>query len=160
MAGRPWVAVHARGSDKIYESPELHQTNSAYWGFVDRIVELNPSIGIFLLTDSIDLHEAYRQRYGDRLVATTALRTSTDVGIHLQGHSGYDLGVEVIVDVLLATRCNYFVGNKESNVSMAISSMKRWPDNFSFLLGQKNIRGDNWFLHKDHERGALQTLFM
>lgn len=160
MAGRPWVAVHARGSDKIHESPELHQTNSAYWGFVDRIVELNPSIGIFLLTDSIDLHEAYRQRYGDKLVTTPALRSSTDVGVHLQGHSGYDLGAEVMVDVLLAIRCNYFVGNKESNVSLAISSMKRWPTNFSFLLGQKSVRDDNWFLHKGHKCDVPQTTLM
>jgi hypothetical protein len=162
MSGRPWVAVHARGSDKVYESPELNQTNSAYWGFVDRIIELNPSIGVFLLTDSIDLHEAYKNRYGDRLVTTSALRSNTDVGIHLQGHSGYELGAEVMIDVLLAIRCDYFVGNKESNVSLAISSIKRWPKNFSFLLGTKNVRNANWFLHKGHKstnskRGVIQA---
>ena len=40
MAGRPWVAVHIRGSDKVNESPGLHKTNQEYVGFVDRIVEL------------------------------------------------------------------------------------------------------------------------
>jgi hypothetical protein len=157
MSGRPWVAVHARGSDKVYESPELNQTNSAYWGFVDRIIELNPSIGVFLLTDSIDLHDAYKNRYGDRLVTTSALRSNTDVGIHLQGHSGYELGAEVMIDVLLAIRCDYFVGNKESNVSLAISSIKRWPKNFSFLLGTKNVRNANWFLHKGHKSTNSKT---
>jgi protein O-GlcNAc transferase len=152
MSGKPWVAVHARGSDKIHESPELHRINHDYWGFVDRIVELNPSIGVFLLTDSNTLHDAYKNRYGEKLVVTPALRTSKDIGVHLQGYGGYDLGVEVLVDVLLAIRCNYFVGNKESNVSLAITSMKKWPDAFSVLLGNQSVRGGNLFLHKGHTK--------
>ncbi|MBS1161974.1 MAG: putative O-linked N-acetylglucosamine transferase, family [Proteobacteria bacterium] len=152
MAGRHWVAVHVRGSDKVHESPELHQTNLQYFGFVDRIVELNPQIGVFLLTDSLEVHDAYRARYGDRLVATPALRTDSNVGIHLQGHAGYAVGEEVMVDVLLATRGSYFIGNKESNVSLAIASLKRWPANFMFLLGEKSGRSENWFLYRGHSR--------
>lgn len=150
MAGRPWVAVHVRGSDKVFESPELHQTNLQYFGFVDRIIELNPGIGVFLLTDAVDVHETYKARYGDRLVTTPALRTGSNVGIHLQGHPGYAVGEEVMLDVLLATKCDYFLGNKESNVSLAIASLKAWPANFIFMIGQKSARADNWFLHRGH----------
>ena len=152
MAGRHWVSVHVRGSDKVHESPELHRTNLQYFGFVDRIVELNPEIGVFLLTDSIEVHESYKARYGDRLVTTPALRTDTNVGIHLQGHDGYAVGEEVMIDVLLAIRGSYFIGNKESNVSLAISSLKRWPPNFAFLLGDKSGRSENWFLYRGHTR--------
>jgi len=150
MIGRPWVAIHVRGSDKIFESADLDSTNRQYLPFVDRIIELNPGIGIFLLTDSSPILDQYIARYGKRVLSIPALRTDSNIGLHLQGHSGYMLGEQVLVDVLLAIKCDYFIGNQESNVSLAISSMKRWPPNFIFLLGQHNVRADNWFLHKEH----------
>lgn len=148
MAGRRWAAVHVRGSDKIYESAGLHQTNLKYFGFVDRIVELNPEIGIFLLTDSVDVHAAFSARYAGRLVATPALRSADSTGVHMQGHSGRVVADEVLLDALLATRCDYFVGNQESNVSLAIASLKRWPRGFLAMLGDKNGRAENLFLHR------------
>lgn len=148
MRGRNWVAVHMRGSDKIYESAGLHQTNSRYFDFVDRIVELNPGIGIFLLTDSVSIHTEFSARHADRLVTTTALRSASNTGVHMQGHSGRTVGEEVLVDVLLASRCDYFIGNQESNVSMAIASLKPWPTGLLIMLGDKNCRAENLFLHR------------
>ena len=148
LAGRNWVAVHVRGSDKIHESAGLHQTNQRYVGFVDRIIELNPAIGVFLLTDSVDVHAQFSQRYAGRLVTTPALRSASSTGVHMQGHSGRTLGEEVLLDALLAARCDYFVGNQESNVSLAIASLKRWPPGLLILLGDKNCRSENLFLHK------------
>jgi glycosyltransferase involved in cell wall biosynthesis len=148
LAGRPWVAVHARGSDKVHESAGLQQTNSRYFGFIDRIVELNPDIGVFLLTDSAALHAEFQKRYGERLATTAALRSTSDTGVHMQGHSGLRVGTEVLVDALLASRCDYFIGNQESNVSLAISSMKDWAKGLIFMLGDFNFRAENTFLHK------------
>lgn len=148
MVGRHWVAAHVRGSDKVLESAGLDQTNQRYLGFVDRIIELNPGIGVFLLTDSVDIHRQYLERYGARLLATPALRSDSAVGVHTQGHDGRTVGTEVLVDALLAARCDYFIGNQESNVSQAISSMKRWPRGFSALVGNRNVRFENMFLHR------------
>jgi glycosyltransferase involved in cell wall biosynthesis len=148
MAGHHWVAVHVRGSDKIHESAGLHQTNLRYFGFVDRVIELNPGIGVFLLTDSVDVHAEFGQRYGDRLVTTPALRTAGTTGVHMQGHAGRTVGEEVLVDALLAARCDYFIGNQESNVSLAIASLKRWPQGLLAMLGDKNGRSENLFLHR------------
>lgn len=148
MRGRPWVAVHVRGSDKIHESPRLAQTNANYFAFVDKIVELNPSIGVFLLTDSVPMIDEFARRYGDRLLCTQASRSASNVGVHMSGHDGVAIGDEVLIDALLATHCSYFVGNQESNVSLAIASMKDWPKGFMFLLGEKNIRSENLFLHQ------------
>jgi len=148
MAGRNWVAVHIRGSDKIHESAGLHQTNLRYLDFIDRVIELNPHIGVFLLTDSVDIHTQFSARYADRLVTTPALRSATATGVHMQGHSGRAVGDEVLLDALLAARCDYFVGNQESNVSMAISSLKRWPQGLLVLLGDKNCRSENLYLHR------------
>lgn len=148
MRGRPWVAVHVRGADKIHESPRLAQTNATYFGFVDRIVELNPAIGIFLLTDSAPIIEEFAKHYGERLLCTEAIRSASNIGVHMSGHNGVAVGEEVLIDALLATKCDYFVGNQESNVSLAIASLRDWPQGFIFLLGEKNIRGENLFLHQ------------
>jgi hypothetical protein len=67
------------------------------------------------------------------------------VGIHLSGHDGITIGEEVMLDALLALKCNYFVGNQESNVSLAIASMHNWPQGFMFLLGEKNNRSESRF---------------
>lgn len=154
MASRNWISVHVRGSDKIVESPDLHRTNQQYQAYIERILELNPGIGIFLLTDSVEVLEFYRTCYGERLLTTSALRTKGNVGIHLQGHDGYGIGQEVLIDVLLAVRGDYFIGNQESNVSLAISSLKHWSPGFIFMLGQESGRGENWFLHRGHRPEA------
>jgi len=149
MQGRPWVAVHMRGSDKVAESPHLAETNAAYAPYVKRIVELNPDIGIFLLTDSQHILQEFTSTYGERVLSTSASRSASSTGIHMSGGDGHSLGDEVVLDAYLAARCDYFVGNVESNVSVAIASLKAWPVGFSFLLGQKNVRGKNVFLHRN-----------
>jgi predicted O-linked N-acetylglucosamine transferase (SPINDLY family) len=149
MQGRPWVAVHMRGSDKVAESPHLAQTNAAYAPYVKRIVELNPEIGVFLLTDSQLILDEFKASYGERVLSTSASRSATSTGVHMSGGDGHSLGDEVVLDAYLAARCDYFVGNVESNVSVAIASLKSWPNGFSFLLGQKNVRGKNVFLHRN-----------
>jgi protein O-GlcNAc transferase len=148
MLGRPWVGVHVRGADKIHESPDLARTNADYFRFIDRIIELNPTIGVFLLTDYLPAMDEFKRRYGNRLLFTHAVRTASDIGVHLSGHDGIAIGGEVLVDALLALKCDYFVGNQESNTSLGIASMRSWPPGFMFLLGEKNIRGENLFLHQ------------
>lgn len=148
MQRRPWVAIHIRGSDKIHESPNLAKIKAHCLVFIDRIVELNPTIGIFLLTDSSTVMEELIQHYGERILCTKATRVAGNVGVHLSGHDGIVIGKEVLVDTLLAIKCDYFIGNKESCVSFAISSMRYWPQGFMFLLGGEGSgRGENLFLH-------------
>jgi glycosyltransferase involved in cell wall biosynthesis len=147
MQGRAWVAVHARGSDKALESLGLAEINLSYFGFVDRILQLNPGIGVFLLTDSVDIHATYAERYGQQLLTTPVLRSENAVGVHYQEHSGLQLGTEVLTDALLAVQCNYFVGNGESNVSLAISNLKPWSAGMLAMLGIPNFRGEGTMLY-------------
>ena len=148
MAGKPWVAVHVRGSDKSYESIHLAQTSARYFRFVDMIVELNPTIGVFVLSDSVLVIEEYKMRYGNRLVCTDVTRSASNVGVHhMSDQDGIKIGEEVLLDTLLAVKCNYFIGNQESNVSLAISSMRNWPKGRIFLIGEGSCRSENLFLH-------------
>lgn len=137
MANRNWIAVHMRGSDKIHESPGLQQTNTHYFGFIDRMLALNPGIGIFLMTDATPILEQFQSTYGERVIYTASERTASNVGVHLSTHDGHKAGQEVLIDVLIALKCDYFIGNKESNVSLAIANMKHWPEGLGFVLGNE-----------------------
>jgi hypothetical protein len=158
MNGRNWVGVHIRGSDKVLEAPEIAKTNASYVGFIDRAIQLNPTIGIFLLTDSSVVMDEFMMRYKDRLLSTQATRDSSDIGVHNSGLDGVVIGEEVLVDALLALKCDYFIGNKESNVSLAISSMRNWPQGYVFLLGSGNVRGENIFLHQKQVSSPFEDL--
>ena len=154
MAGRPWVGVHVRGSDKCnemeFECEQLDRIN-AFNAFnyecIDRIIELNPGIGVFLLTDSETVLKEYRMRYGDKLLFTEATRSASNVGVHFMNDlDGIKIGEEVLLDSLLAAKCDYFVGNLSSNVSLAIQSMRNWPIGLVKLIGN-NARKESLYLH-------------
>lgn len=147
MQGRNWVGVHLRGTDKINESPHLMETNASYAPYLQRILELNPDIGIFLLTDSEQMFKTLTKEHGDRVLTTSAVRSSTTTGVHMSGGDAHNLGDDVLIDALLATRCDYFIGNVESNVSLAIASLKNWPAGYIFMLGKESVRGRNKALH-------------
>jgi hypothetical protein len=51
----------------------------------------------------------------------------------------------------LASKCDYFIGNKESNVSLAIFSLKNWANGFAFLLGAQSARGRNVFIFEKNK---------
>jgi len=147
LKGQPWVAVHVRGSDKILESAHLGQINSKYFDIIERIEKVTPDIGVFLLTDSEPAVAEFSAKYGERLCFAPARRSANLVGVHMSGSDGVENGIEVLVDALLSIACQYFIGNRESNVSMAISSMGQWGRGFIFLLGARNIRDDDVYIH-------------
>lgn len=148
MAGCNWVAVHMRGSDKIYESSELDKTNAQYHDFIRQIIKINPDIKILLLTDSTLILESMRKIYPDRILTTAAERVSGHVGVHYLTDDPSRAGSEVLIDSLIATHADYFIGNKESNVSLAIKSYGNWDKGYIFMLGSKSVRGSNEFLLK------------
>jgi hypothetical protein len=148
MSGKYWLAVHIRGGDKVYESSGLEQTNKTVNNYVELILKKNPFLCIFLLTDSASSADAFKAKYGDRVLTTQSTRTNSSQGVHNNGENdGIQMGFEVLLDVLLAVKCNFFVGNIESNVSLAISSLKRWSNGTLFLAGFANVRGENTALH-------------
>jgi hypothetical protein len=125
MQGRAWVGVDAYSSDT---APESLQPD--YFSFVDRIITLNPAIGVFLLNVSLQVRETYRQRYGDRLLCLPTVLTASAAG-----DDGSADGDEALLAALLVLKCNYFVGSRESHVSAAVASLRSWPRGVMFLLG-------------------------
>lgn len=134
----PILGVHIRGSDKIYECPNLHDINNSYQQKIDSYLLENPHSSIFLLTDSEKIFEKYKFLYGEKLIYTDIKRTPYD---HVSVHNGgvhYDntrqKGIDIIKDTYLAMKCDHFIGNNSSNVSVAISRLKTWSPKTITLL--------------------------
>ena len=147
MAGRRWLAVHVRGTDKIGEAPALLQVNRDYHAIVDQILRLDNSLAIFLMTDSLSIVAEYRSRWGERVVVTDARRSDGAVGLHLDGAAASELGRQIIVDSWIAARCDVFLGTGMSNVSTGIRHLKDWPENSFFLMTPDMLSRRNLFLH-------------
>mgnify|MGYP003344599247 CR=1 FL=1 len=135
MAQHNWLAVHVRGTDKIHEMGNLKAVNEAYHDRIERILEVNPSLRIFLLTDSTHIVDQFRHRWGDRVFVLDCQRGQSSTGVHLEGHPGTLLGEQVLTDAYLASRCDFFLGNGGSNVSTGIRHLKDWPKGTFFLIG-------------------------
>ena len=149
MAGGNHLALHLRGGDKGGEDPNLAQLNGLYPAEIERHLQTHPGARLFLITDDAEILAAYRQRYRDRLICTVATRTSTGQGVHYQKQaSRVQLGEEVLVDALLAARCQGFVGNGLSNVSCAVAQMKAWPAGSCRLLGARLDRLRQFTLYR------------
>ena len=148
MAGRRWVAVHVRGSDKITELRDLELVNAQYQHRIDAMLRADPAMGIFLLTDSEHFALEYRRRYGERVLLADVARSADATGVHYAGHEGRKLGEEVVLDTHLAARCDAFLGNGASNVSTAIRHLKDWAPGSFELIGADFLTLPNLMLHR------------
>lgn len=149
LAGGPVLAVHVRGSDKIGECSDINEINKQYSDVIAEFRHAWPELKIFLLTDSELIKNNYVQQYGERIVYTDCIRTESDVGLHYQEQvSRRDIGFEVIQDAVLASRCDFFIGIGNSNVSTSIQHMKNWPADTLVLLGENRLYVRRSSLHK------------
>ena len=128
MKGTPFLAVHIRSSDKIVEVRHLHELNEQYPGEIEKVLHENPGIRIFLMTDCFEILEEYKKRYGNLLIHTDCKRVPKNgQGAHFQQYPDNKLkGYEIIRDSWLAAKCDFFIGNGYSNVSLGISELKNW----------------------------------
>jgi len=134
-----------RGSDKIIEDQNLHDTNRA---FLTALESVNPIWRIFFLTDDEQLHTRIKTIYGDRIITTNCQRTNTSTGVHyLPSVNRVQAGLEVMTDVYLALRANQFIGNGRSAVSAMIAIMKEWKRDDCTVIGRSALLERNLFIH-------------
>lgn len=150
FAGQVAIAVHFR-AQHVFKERELLEGRSLtfadYFSVVDAWLQREPVAKLFLISDFMGAVEAFRRRYGARLIAQNRIRLSDagriDVGLDLQT-DGTSLAREVLMDAYLAASCDYFVGDGASGVSCSISFLKSWPPERLALLRQNvlvNRRG-------------------
>jgi len=147
MAHTNWLAVHVRGTDKVFEVSNLNEVNKAYLDHIDRILNVNPEVSIFLMTDSKQIEQEFKAKFSDRLLTMDFYRGGGTTGIHLEGNPRTELGEQVIIDTYLASRCDLFLGNGGSNVSTSVRHLRHWVHGTYFLIGHDFLGTIDTSLH-------------
>jgi hypothetical protein len=130
---RPMLGVHYRAPAfvKMLEARDKDTVDVAtYMVAIDHYLDAHPAAGIYLMTDYAPAEVAFAERYGDRLRRrpVTRLDDAAQQSLeYLTQLDGRTLAVEVILDVYLATRCDAFIGDGASGVSIAVRRLKEWP---------------------------------
>jgi hypothetical protein len=148
FGGRKLVAVHVRGSDKIKEATNLVGAHQAIFDEVKSQLASEPGLSIFLMTDDLAVLEQYMTSFPGRVITTDCIRTDNATGVHYQaGGSRRKLGIEVLIDVYLAARCDRLIGLGFTNVSNLILHLKQWPEGSTRLCGTIIHYRQNLLLH-------------
>jgi hypothetical protein len=136
LARRPVLAMHLRGTDKGVEFARLSEANQMIIAEAQRLARANPRLRVLALTDDVNLLARLRLVFRDRLVTTPVHRAAGKDGVHVVGAaSRAELGAQVLTDVLLATRCDAFLGLGASNVACAVAALRDWAPGACNLLG-------------------------
>jgi hypothetical protein len=110
--GRRVIGVHVRGGEHDIEIEGWHRMARApealYMREVDAYLRSKADADIFVATDTTKTLEAFRQRYGNRVICYNSRRSSGDRAPHCET-TGYEIGEEVLIDGLLLSRCDYLV---------------------------------------------------
>ena len=101
------IGVHARGTDKRNGTGGRIVLPEEYFPYIDKLVAEHDA-KIFFATDDPSFCEQVQQRYGERLFVNPALRH--EEAIHNVDHgSPYQKGLEVLVDCLMLSRCDFLL---------------------------------------------------
>ncbi len=128
---------------RFFGKGKMLKANTEYHAEIQKIMNEYSIRKIFLLTDSEEVVEEYRKKYGDLIVCTDCKRLSrNDPAYNMENPMvKRRRGIETIKDAYLAARCDFFIGNDFSNLSRAIYRMKDWPqENIKLLFRQKRKR--------------------
>lgn len=101
------IGVHIRGTDFAYAEPTSIEK---YFTQIDTYIA-NESLKehqIFLATDQKQFVQLFKEKYGDKIIAYDAIRSESDVSpFQFTDASGYTKGEDVLIDILLLSKCNY-----------------------------------------------------
>ena len=99
--------VHIRGTDFSYARPT--SLDEYFRAIEARAVESGVSNwGIFLATDQTQFVKAFEQQFPGRVVTCDAVRSNSDIApFKREDVSPYKKGEDVLLDILLLSRCQY-----------------------------------------------------
>lgn len=145
MQGRHILGVHIRGTDLHYAPPV---SPAEYFASIEQYLEAHPDAHIFLATDQVQYLELMKKRYGDIVHYYDCLRSSTSTApFNSKIGSPYQKGEDVLIDILLLSRCNFFIRGASNVPEMVIFFSDQLPSedlslNKRFAFGQDYF--DRW----------------
>ncbi len=157
---KPILAVHMRGGHKWEEDPNFNKISDSYHEMITKHLLQFPETSIFLLTNDDRVKSCFINKYNDRIITTNCTRTVDDVDAHYcVHHDRYNLGREVIIDTMLATKCDHFIGYGWSKLSCMVHHLKSWSPGTCVLLGN-DINSDRLFYDKTMKLFVPMEIFM
>ncbi len=133
LAGRRWLAVHARGDEPAGGTRDLAPAHAAVHARVDARLAQRPELGVLLVTDSDAVAADFRARHGAGLEV-----------FDLREH-----GVEAeAVAAYVAADCDAFIGAGAAMLSASVRSLKEWPADSFELIGQDIVARPGQLLHR------------
>ena len=125
------LGIHVRGTDMYTEGKQhpIPTGKTKDFSVIDEIIKKHGIDSIFLCTDTESTVALFKQKYGDRVITTTAVRQSDDSkgGIHKDATLGngrkyhkYLLGEEVITDMYMLSKCDVLICGPSNVAFVAI----------------------------------------
>jgi hypothetical protein len=144
MAGRPNIGVHVRGTDALVDESRARWGSlvdfDRYRSSIDGFLRSYPEAGIFVASDAESSIQKLRDIYGDRVIATEAIRytggplagrgpTGQMMTAYLTGDPDIAAkgGEEAVIDYLLLSRCNALVHNGSSLSRTVLLNVPEMP---------------------------------
>lgn len=131
LQGKKTLGVHFRGTDfkMNYDNHPIAVTIEQEFAAIDEAIRLHGFEQIFLATDEIKAVDAFREKYGDRIVwYKDVFRGDTNVSVAFskseREHHHYWLGYEVLRDMYTLSWCDGFIAGI-SQVSICARIAKR-----------------------------------
>lgn len=106
------IGVHYRATEKSKEAKTVDP--HVVWKYLDdrlaKVLEENPreNVRVFVATDVQQFLDETIKRYPGMIIHTDSIRSTNKYAIHQQ-HSGYQIGLEAVIDAYLLSRSNYFI---------------------------------------------------
>jgi hypothetical protein len=129
---RPWIGLHIRRTDAYNLSKKLEKELPSMENYLEfvKISSKEATFHCLICTDDSDVIELMKYRLGEHRV--TILSDPKTMPI-IKTNYGMrpDAGLEIIIDALILSSCNYFLGTPCSSVSETIELWKKSTPNFA-----------------------------
>lgn len=118
LAGHDVLGLHMRGTDLHYAPPV---SPGEYFGPIDRYLRAHPGARIFLATDQVQYLELMEARYPGIVRRRECLRSADATApFEMEAASPYQKGEDVLIDILLLSRCSFLIRGASNIPEMAI----------------------------------------
>jgi len=101
------------------------------------------------MTDDQKLLKKYQEVFADRLVFTDSQRSSSNTGVHYdKNNDKLAAGKEMLLDMLIAAKSNYFIGLGLSNPSQLVYYFGDFTEENYTLFGENRLKQFNTHLYQ------------
>lgn len=112
------LGVHIRGTDLHY-APAV--SPAEYFPHIDKQIEKEPGLKIFLATDQAQYIPVFEKRYGDKVVCSDSFRSDNEVAPFQRTElSPYKKGEDVLLDILLLSKADFLIKGSSNVGEMAM----------------------------------------